>query len=121
LTAPHIPTFILLLILTPLTVFLLALPLLPSLARKALLAYRLSHTDPVVKGWYDWWPSWIIAGGPVGRYAGGVILSWKELDRRDGRSVLRLEVGVIAGIGLILGLIAAVRPSLPLGSGNGFP
>jgi hypothetical protein len=51
----------------------------------------------------------MIAGGPVGRYVGGMVLGWKELDRRDGGGgYLRVQIGILVGIGSLLGLITLV-------------
>lgn len=49
----------------------------------------------------------MVACGPVGRYVGGVILGWNELDREDGGGVLRLRNGIIIGVGMMLSLITA--------------
>ena len=98
-----------LLTLTPPTILLLSLPLYPSLARRALAAYRLSWSDDSIKTWwYSRTGSWVVAGGPVGRYVGGIILGWKALDRIDGGGSHRLEIGILAFIGLILALITGV-------------
>ena len=71
-------------------------------------AYRLSRSLTQFTWWWDWWPSWIVAGGPIGRYAGGVVLAWRELDRADGGALFRLSNGVFIAIGLMLSLIAGV-------------
>jgi palmitoyltransferase len=39
---------------------------------------------------------------------GGLVLGWKAIDRADGGGSLRLEIGILAGIGLILAMITTV-------------
>ncbi|KAK8853108.1 hypothetical protein IAR55_003809 [Kwoniella newhampshirensis] len=110
LTAAYIPTFLSLLLYTPPSVVLLSLPLYSPMYHRALAAYTLSHTSENIRTyWWDWTPSWIIAGGPVGRFVGGLILGWRELDRSedDGGGVMRLGVGLMVGFGLILALVTA--------------
>lgn len=109
LTAPHIPTFLCLLTWTPPTIILLSSPLYLALARRATQAWSVSWSDPSIRlWWYEWRWSWAIAGGPVGRYMGGLVLGWKAIDRADGGGSLRLEIGVLVGIGLILAMITTV-------------
>ena len=110
LTAPYIPTFLLTTLYTAPTVLVLSAPLLPSLARRAIQAYVISRSDSsIVEEWYGWTWSWFIAGGPVGRYVGGIILGWRLLDQKEGRGHLRLEIGIITAIGLVLALMTLVR------------
>jgi hypothetical protein len=115
LTAPHLPTFIYLLTLTPPAIILLSLPLYAPLARRALQAYRFSSSsEAIVAGWWNWWASWVIAGGPVGRYVGGMVLGWRELDKMDGGGAVRLGIGGLVGLGLILALITTVSRPAPI-------
>lgn len=71
-------------------------------------AFRFSRSSAQFEWWWNWWPSWIVAGGPVGRYAGGAALAWRELDRADGGGLLRLSNGVFIALGLMLSLITIV-------------
>jgi hypothetical protein len=71
-------------------------------------AFRLSRSNDQFDWWWNWWPSWIVAGGPLGRYGGGVVLGWKELDRRDGGGLFRLSSGVLIAVGMGLTCIAGV-------------
>lgn len=112
LTVPYLPTFMCMLSLTPPTILVLSSPLLLPIGRRAVSAWSKSWSDENVRRWWYEWPlSWIIAGGPVGRYIGGTILGWKALDREDGGGSLRVEMGILIGIGLILALMTAVGAS----------
>ena len=71
-------------------------------------AFRLSRSHARYNWWWNWWPSWIVAGGPIGRYAGGVILAWKEMDRVRGGGLYRLSTGILIAIGLMLSMITIV-------------
>lgn len=75
-------------------------------------AFRLSRSNEQFEWWWNWWPSWIVAGGPLGRYGGGVVLGWRELDRKDGGGLFRLSSGVLIAVGMGLTCIAGVSPSL---------
>ena len=70
--------------------------------------FRLSRSNEQFEWWWNWWPSWIVAGGPLGRYGGGVVLGWRELDRKDGGGLFRLSSGVLIAVGMGLTCIAGV-------------
>ena len=108
LTAPHIPTFLCLLVLTPSIVFLLCLPILHPLAIRAAAAWRIACDDPSVNGWWSWKPSWVVAGGPIGRWIGGLVLGWRHLDKLDGRGIVRCSVGALAAIGGVISTMCIV-------------
>jgi palmitoyltransferase len=74
-------------------------------------AFRLSRSDTQFKWWWHWWPSWIVAGGPIGRYGGGVALAWREMDRREGATLFRLSTGILIVVGIFLTMIASVSSS----------
>ncbi|ODO05413.1 hypothetical protein L198_02106 [Cryptococcus wingfieldii CBS 7118] len=109
LTAPYVPAFLALLLYTPPTTILLSLPLYPLLLRRASAAYHLARVSDSIKGWWDWPWSWIVAGGPVGRWVGGVVLGWMQLDRMSvgGPGIERLGVGVMVVVGIVLALITS--------------
>ncbi|WVR00351.1 hypothetical protein IAU59_007494 [Kwoniella sp. CBS 9459] len=113
LTAAHMRTFLALLLYTPPAIIILSSPLYMPLFHRARLAYTTSWADERIRSWWwDWTWSWVVAGGPVGRYAGGVILGWRELDRIDtaregGAGVMRLNVGLMLVFGIILAMISA--------------
>ncbi|WVR07788.1 hypothetical protein IAU60_004831 [Kwoniella sp. DSM 27419] len=106
LTAAYMPTFLALLVYTPPATFLLALPLYGPIFARARQAYAVSRADASIRDyWWDWGWSWVVAGGPVGRYAGGVILGWRQLDRIDGGGISRLGVGLVLFFSIVLILI----------------
>ncbi|ORX40702.1 DHHC palmitoyltransferase-domain-containing protein [Kockovaella imperatae] len=108
LTAPYIPIFLLTLLYTPPTVIILLVPIIRPLCERAAEAYNLSRSSPeIISGWYHWTGSWFVAGGPIGRYVGGVVLGWKALDRVDGEEALRMEIGALAAAGLLLAMMTA--------------
>ncbi|WVF73190.1 hypothetical protein IAT40_008009 [Kwoniella sp. CBS 6097] len=116
LTAAYMPTFLALLLYTPPAILSLSSPLYKPFFHRASQAYATSWADERIRSWWwDWTWSWVVAGGPVGRYAGGVILGWRELDRIDaitregdvGPGLRRLNVGLMLGFGVVLALISA--------------
>ncbi|TYJ57131.1 hypothetical protein B9479_002232 [Cryptococcus floricola] len=109
LTAPYVPAFLALLLYTPPTTILLSLPLYPLLLRRASAAYHFACVSDSIKGWWDWPWSWIVAGGPVGRWVGGVVLGWMQLDQMSvgGPGIERLGVGVMVVVGIVLALITS--------------
>ncbi|WWC64451.1 uncharacterized protein I303_107061 [Kwoniella dejecticola CBS 10117] len=108
LTAPYMRTYLALLLYTPPTVFLISLPLYRPLLYRACCAYTHSWTDEYIRqNWWDWKFSWVVAGGPIGRYAGGIILGWREKEKHDGGGIFRLNIGLMVFFGIILALISA--------------
>ncbi|OXG17937.1 hypothetical protein C367_04747 [Cryptococcus neoformans Ze90-1] len=108
LTAPYIPTFLAVLLYTPPTVLILSFPLLPPLFHRSIAAYLLAcDSSEIIAYWWNWKWSWVVAGGPVGRFAGGIILGWRELDTQDGGGLYRLTVGLLVAFGFILSGITA--------------
>jgi palmitoyltransferase len=98
------------LLLAPTGLITLCLPIYGSFGRRFLDAFRLSWSSEQFKWWWNWWPSWIVAGGPLGRYGGAVVLGWLELDRRDGGGLFRLSSGILIAVGMFLSCIAGVSP-----------
>ncbi|WWD03592.1 hypothetical protein V865_001646 [Kwoniella europaea PYCC6329] len=108
LSAPYMRTFLALLLYTPPTIFIISLPLYKSLYSRAKEAYFHSKSDDSIRQkWWDWGYSWVIAGGPIGRYAGGTVLGWRKLDKldEDGGGLVRLNIGLMVVFGIILALI----------------
>ncbi|KAK6909471.1 hypothetical protein I203_103490 [Kwoniella mangroviensis CBS 8507] len=108
LSAPYMRTFLALLLYTPPTIFIISLPLYKSLYNRAKEAYFYSKSDDSIRHkWWDRGYSWVIAGGPIGRYAGGIVLGWRKLDKldEDGGGLVRLNIGLMVGFGIILALI----------------
>lgn len=108
LTVAHVPTFLCMVVLVPPIIFILSSPVLLPLAGRAAQAWRVACDDPSVSGWWSWGPSWIVAGGPVGRWVGGLVLGWRRLDRLDGGGIVRTSVAALVGIGGILSVICMV-------------
>jgi len=102
------PNFILTLLLAPIALNTCCLPIYRPFARRLLEACHLSWSDEQFAWWWNWWPSWIIAGGPLGRYGGAIALAWRELDRRDEGGLFRLSSGILIALGLCLSAIAVV-------------
>jgi hypothetical protein len=113
-TAPHIPTFLSLLLCTPPTVLTLIAPLLVTLLRRCGAAWRIAGSSEVIRQrWWDWKPSWIIAGGPMGRWVGGLVMGWKMLDREDAGGLygnVRLKIGVLVFLGVAFSALCLVSP-----------
>lgn len=86
----------------------MAIPLL----KRSREAWVMACEDEGIKGkWWDWGASWIIAGGPMGRWVGGLVLGWKILDRADGggkEGEVRLQIGILVFLGLLFSAICLV-------------
>jgi len=102
------PTFLLTLLLAPTALNVCCLPIYSPFGQRFGQALRLARADQQFAWWWNWWPSWIVAGGPLGRYGGAVVLAWREMDRRDGGGLFRLSSGVLIAVGLFLTAIAGV-------------
>lgn len=102
------PAFVALTAITPITVFILSLPLYWPLAQRAREAWLASTTVPAAVEWWAWKWSWIIPCGPVGRWIVGLSLAWRALDTADGGGVQRFELGAMVAIGNLLGLLTMV-------------
>ncbi|WWC91584.1 uncharacterized protein L201_006530 [Kwoniella dendrophila CBS 6074] len=108
LSAPYMRSFLALLLYTVPTVFIISSPLYVPIFQRLKAAYLYSKSDQYIReNWWDWTYSWVVAGGPIGRYAGAAILGWRQLDRSDGGGIVRLNIGLMVGFGIILALISA--------------
>ena len=79
-TTGRLKAFLSLLVLTSVTVPLASLPLLPPLRKHVVAALAASHAD----AWTTniWWSrpySWIVCGGPAGRWVVGTLLGFRVL------------------------------------------
>ncbi|KZT43182.1 hypothetical protein SISSUDRAFT_1125064 [Sistotremastrum suecicum HHB10207 ss-3] len=72
--------FLCLLWITPITVGLGSLPIMPTLACQVKEAYIIAQSDEwILTNWWSWFGSWIFFGGPFGRYIGAVILGYRTI------------------------------------------
>lgn len=115
--------FLRLLSLTPLAVNISIIPVVYPLYKHLRSALRLSFNDPwICENWWDWKWSWVVYGGPVGRYITGIVYGFRALERRAGHKGLphfgdcvREPRLVIAGTvlsALFLAAFTLVRASL---------
>lgn len=115
LTAPYLPTFLALMFYTPIAVPLILAPMYGPACSRAVEAWHASYSDPRALRWWSWTPGWLFPGGPLGRYAVGVGLSWLSLDGEDGgepAGIRSFGIGALALIGTILAAITFVSRSL---------
>ncbi|KAF8316821.1 hypothetical protein DL93DRAFT_2226638 [Clavulina sp. PMI_390] len=78
-------SFLHLLFLTPITIAVSTLPILRPVARHLVAALRIAWADDHIKKvWWDWKWSWVIWGGPIGRYVRGVVMGYAVLQRKNG-------------------------------------
>lgn len=79
--------FLHLLFLTPLTIAVSALPVLRPVYQHFRAALRIAMSDTHIKAdWWDWKWSWIVWGGPIGRYVRGLVLGYRVLQKEYGGS-----------------------------------
>lgn len=93
--------FVTLLAMTPTIFAILASPVLPIFVQQASTVYRFSTSDLATRQlWWDWWGSWIVFGGPVGRYFGGLILGYIRypITASKPNSLLEGPNGRLAGL-----------------------
>lgn len=73
--------FLLMLFLTPVTLFVLTYPLVSLLSSQAAVSLRASQADAWAhRVWWDRRISWLALGGPPGRYLVGTVLGYWVLD-----------------------------------------
>lgn len=82
-TTANRPAFMLFLLLTSVTLPIALFPVASTLIQHAKNAYDASLEDPwVLANWWHWKGSWIVFGGPGGRYLGAMFLGYSALNRR---------------------------------------
>ena len=75
--------FLRLLALTPLAINTSAIPVAYPLYKHLRSALRLSFNDPWIREtWWDWKWSWVVYGGPFGRYITGIVYGYRALQRK---------------------------------------
>ncbi|KAH9058921.1 DHHC palmitoyltransferase-domain-containing protein, partial [Lactarius deliciosus] len=79
-TAGRMKAFLTLLAVTSVTVPLASLPILPALKNHVVAALAVSHADTwITDMWWDRPYSWILCGGPPGRWVVGTLLGFRVL------------------------------------------
>lgn len=111
--------FLHLLFLTPLTIAVSALPVLRPVYQHFRAALRIAMSDTHIKAdWWDWKWSWIVWGGPIGRYVRGLVLGYRVLQKEYGGSgqawgdVVREPRAALAAtilFAILLGVFTMVR------------
>lgn len=75
--------FLRLLALTPLAINISAIPVVYPIYKHLRSALQLSFNDPWIReNWWDWKWSWIVYGGPFGRYVIGIVYGYRALQRK---------------------------------------
>lgn len=131
-TAGRLKAFLVLLVLTSVTVPLASLPVLPVLRTHVIAALAASHADP----WATdiWWSrpySWILCGGPPGRWIVGTLLGLRVLRERriperswlSGSLVAQphARLVILVGAAAFIWLFAVVRIGRKFSSHNPEP
>lgn len=137
LTTSLIPAFLLFLTLTVALVPIYIAPVLPIIIGRIREALDISTQSLWIREyWWDQWYSWVIFGGPAGRWLVGILLGVREL--QENEAVVRNREPLIgdslahpgifplglALFGCVLCLVALVRiflPALPCNRSNTNP
>ncbi|KZT25268.1 hypothetical protein NEOLEDRAFT_1156447 [Neolentinus lepideus HHB14362 ss-1] len=81
-TLPRMKAFLSLLYLTPTVTAIGLYPILSPLRYNVLLALSVSREDSGARQrWWDWWGSWAVFCGPLGRVPVGIILGFRILQK----------------------------------------
>ncbi|KAF9218505.1 hypothetical protein BS17DRAFT_798551 [Gyrodon lividus] len=103
--------FLFLLYLVPVTFLVGVAPVIQTLICHAVSAYYTSRSDHWVKEiWWDWFGSWFLFGGPLGRPIFGILLGYPVLQITQEPSGLpgqvierpHLGIAIMAGIALLM-------------------
>lgn len=77
--------FLDLLFLTPLTIMVSAIPVFKPVYKHFVAALRVALSDrSIQENWWNWKWSWVIWGGPIGRYVRGLVLGYRVLQNEIG-------------------------------------
>ena len=119
ITTGRMKAFLTLLALTSVTVPLASLPVLPILKSHVVAALAASHADTwITNVWWDRPYSWILCGGPPGRWIVGILLGFRELRARrtptpwlSGSVIAQphTRVVILVGAAALLWIFAIVR------------
>ena len=108
---------------TPILVFISIYPIYGVLYSRALDGYAASIETPWIRNvWWDKWYSWLLVGGPLGRWNMATILGLWELKSQESITLVSLDPGnelrkhgfnllLTVFFALILGLFALVSAS----------
>jgi len=79
-TDAQLKPFIMLLLMATISVTFLAAPVIAPFRKHVSAALVASKSDGwALENWWNWWGSWIVAGGPVGRWAVGLFFGYQAL------------------------------------------
>ena len=110
--------FLQFLLIVPITVAVSLAPFSREVWHHTLTAYRASRSDSWTQSnWWSWPWSWIVGGGPVGRYFWGTVAGYRILQQAGetshslGAMVIqpRITTMVFVVVATLLALFAAVR------------
>jgi DHHC palmitoyltransferase len=122
-TTRRLKAFLALLVLTSVVIPLASLPILPILRTHIIDALAASHADAwATDVWWDRPYSWILCGGPPGRWVVGVLFGFHTLRVRRSLapwlsgsliSQPHARIATLVGTAAFLWLFAVVRISMP--------
>lgn len=97
------------LLLTSITLPIALSPVVSTLLRHAKNAYEASWEDPWIRtNWWNWRGSWIVFGGPGGRYLGATFLGYGALKGRRSTPNTSPKLGDIVQEPSLLAAIGAL-------------
>ncbi|KII89119.1 hypothetical protein PLICRDRAFT_175349 [Plicaturopsis crispa FD-325 SS-3] len=116
-TTSRMKLFLVLLFLVPLTLTVASLPIVrPLIGHISTAASASVHDEWARRVWWDWAGSWIVIGGPLGRWPVGVYLGFrilKDQQRHDNTfpgAVIELphaRLPLIVGVAFLIALFSA--------------
>ncbi|KAF7317907.1 Palmitoyltransferase [Mycena kentingensis (nom. inval.)] len=114
-TLNRMPHFLALLLVVPLTCAFCILPVWRVLLQRSQKALAISRGDVWAREiWWDWWGSWILVGGPMGRWVVGIALGTRILvaeENSEGLPMIEhagLRVLALAGVALLFAVFCLV-------------
>lgn len=128
ITIPRLKIFLCLLSLTPIAFAIGVFPITRVLWHHVLFAFSVSRNDPWANQlWWNWRGSWIVGGGPIGRWMWGIVLGFRILKATRDATVSsvhlieqpHLRVVGTAIFGLALSLFSAVSSTCYIQLFNG--
>jgi hypothetical protein len=108
-------TFLAFLTLASITVVLLVAPILKPVWRHAMNALNVSlQSENVRSYWWDRWYSWVLVGGPLGRWPVGIGFGYRLLATRNPPSSDRIMGSMVRDPSLALFLVIQIALGLAL-------